>query len=171
MRRSPFSSAFISSTVAFSCLTSYTITLLELPLSFTGHINLDFTVKVTVPDGNAQRNIKYIGQIPRNEVFANLCEGALIFPSYIETFGYPLIEAAQMGAIVLAADCDYAHEVLSGYENVYYFNPFEPKELAILIEKVISGEIERFDTFKKVEESNNTWEDVVNEIISTKKEI
>lgn len=133
--------------------------------------NLDFTVKVTVPDGDAQRNIQYIGQIPRNEVFANLCEGTLIFPSYIETFGYPLIEAAQMGAIVLAADCDYAHEVLSGYENVYYFNPFEPKELAVLIEKVISGEIERFDTFKKVEESNNTWENVVNEIISTKKEI
>lgn len=133
--------------------------------------NLDFDVKITVPEGKEHRNIKYIGQISREEVFSNLCEATLIFPSYIETFGYPLIEAAQMGAIVLAADCDYAHEVLSGYENVYYFNPFEPKELAVLIEKVILGEIERFDTFKKVEESNNTWENVVNEIISTKKEI
>ena len=131
--------------------------------------NLDFKVKLTVPDGDIQRNIEYIGQIPRNEVFANLCEGTLIFPSYIETFGYPLIEAAQMGAIVLAADCSYAHEVLSGYDNVYYFNPFAPKELADLIEKVVSGEIQNRNVFKKVDESENTWEKVVSEILSAKK--
>lgn len=79
--------------------------------------NLDFTVKLTVPNGEAQRNINYIGQIPRNEVFANLCEGALIFPSYIETFGYPLIEAAQMGAIVLAADDCYKDFETAGSEK------------------------------------------------------
>lgn len=132
--------------------------------------NLDFTVKLTVPNGEAQRNIKYIGQIPRNEVFANLCEGALIFPSYIETFGYPLIEAAQMGAIVLAADCPFAHEVLNGYENAYYFNPFKPEELASLIEKVVLDEIKPKDVFKKIETSENTWKKVVEEIISAKKE-
>jgi len=131
--------------------------------------NYDFKVKVTVPEGQAQKNIEYIGQIPRPEVFANLCEGSLIFPSYIETFGYPLIEAAQMGAIVLAADCSYAHEVLGDYENAYYFDPFKPEELAGLIEKVISGEIQNRNVFKKVDSCENTWEKVVAEIISAKK--
>ena len=131
--------------------------------------NLDFTVKITVPDGEEQKNIQYIGQIKREDVFANLCEGTLIFPSYIETFGYPLIEAAQMGAIVLSADCPYAHEVLGDYQNAYYFNPFNPQELALLIEKVITGEIERKDIRKKVENEQNTWKYVVDEIVSAKR--
>ena len=131
---------------------------------------LDFKVKLTVPDGEEQKNIEYIGQLPRNEVFANLCEGSLIFPSYIETFGFPLIEAAQMGAIVLAADCPYAHEVLSGYDNVYYFDPFKPEALAELIEKVVRGDIENKNVFKRVDDGENTCKDVVCEIISAKKE-
>ncbi|MBQ3053004.1 MAG: glycosyltransferase [Clostridia bacterium] len=132
--------------------------------------NLDFTVKITVPDGNPQKNIEYIGQIPRNEVFANLCEGTLIFPSYIETFGYPLIEAAQMGAIVLAADCPYAHEVIGDYENTYYFDPFKPEQLAVLMEKIITGDIQHRDVFKKMDSVENTWQKVVEEVISAKKE-
>ena len=131
--------------------------------------NLDFKVKITVPEIYPHKNIDYIGQIPRTEVFANLCEGTLIFPSYIETFGYPLIEAAQMGAIVLAADCSYAHEVIGDYENVHYFDPFNPGELADLIEKVVSGEIKNLNVYKKIEEGENTWGIVVKEIVSTNK--
>ncbi len=131
--------------------------------------NLDFKVKITVPEIYPQKNIDYIGQIPRTEVFANLCEGTLIFPSYIETFGYPLIEAAQMGAIVLAADCPYAHEVIGDYENVHYFDPFNPRELADLIEKVVTGEIKNLNVYKSIEEGENTWGIVVKEIVSTNK--
>lgn len=132
--------------------------------------SLDFTVKITVPCGEEQKNIQYIGQIKREDVFANLCEGTLIFPSYIETFGYPLIEAAQMGAIVLSADCPYAHEVLGDYPNAYYFDPFQPEELAVLMEKVIVGEIARKDICKNIENGQNTWKSVVEEVISAKRE-
>ena len=130
---------------------------------------VDFQVNITVPDGKEQKNINYIGQIPRSEVFASLCRGSLVFPSYIETFGYPLIEAAQMGAIVLAADCPYAHEVLGGYENAYYFDPFSPSALADLMEKVITGEIENKGIYANVEEKENTWKYVVQEVVSAKK--
>lgn len=132
--------------------------------------NLDFTVRITVPDGKPQKNINYIGQIPRNEVFASLCEGALVFPSYIETFGYPLIEAAQMGAIVLSSDCSFAHEVLNGYENAYYFDPFKPEQLAELMKKIILGEIKNKAVFAKVDDGENTWKYVVEEVISATKE-
>ena len=50
---------------------------------------------------------------------------ALLFPSYIETLGLPLLEAAAFGLPVLAADVDYAHEVLKDYEGVRYIDVFD----------------------------------------------
>ena len=47
---------------------------------------------------------------------------ALLFPSYIETVGLPLLEAAGSGMMIKAADLPYAHEVLQGYEGVSYVN-------------------------------------------------
>lgn len=47
---------------------------------------------------------------------------ALVFPSSIETVGLPLLEAAALGVPILAADVDYAYEVLKDYEGVRYTN-------------------------------------------------
>ena len=49
-------------------------------------------------------------------------------------------------SIILAADCDYSREVLAGYENAYFFNPFKPEELAILMKKIISNDIIKKET-------------------------
>jgi len=46
----------------------------------------------------------------------------LFFPSYIETLGLPLIEAASFGLPVIASDLPYAREVLFGYEGVCFVN-------------------------------------------------
>lgn len=131
---------------------------------------VDFEVRLTVPEDAPQKGIVCLGQIPREEVLHQFCEGALIFPSYIETFGYPLVEAAQMGAIVLAADLPFAHEVLGDYENAYYFDPFDPAALAALMEKVISGEIIRKETFRKTEATVSSWALVIEELMKSAKE-
>ena len=47
---------------------------------------------------------------------------ALLFPSYIETLGLPLIEAAGLGLPILAADLPYAREVLDGYSGVIFID-------------------------------------------------
>lgn len=47
----------------------------------------------------------------------------LLFPSTIETIGLPLLEAAAFGCPIIAADVDYAHQVLKEYEGVAYLNP------------------------------------------------
>lgn len=62
-----------------------------------------------------------LGCIPFSQVFGmyNSCD-ALIFPSYIETFGLPLIEAALTGLPIIAADLPYAREVLMGYQGVTF---------------------------------------------------
>jgi hypothetical protein len=41
----------------------------------------------------------------------------------------PLIEAKMHGTPILASDCAFAHEVLDGYENVKFFDPFRSDEL------------------------------------------
>ncbi len=63
---------------------------------------------------------------------------ALVFPSYIETFGLPLIEAAMTGMPILAADLPYAREVLAGYEGarfIPYNKPDSWKEAILSLEK------------------------------------
>jgi glycosyltransferase involved in cell wall biosynthesis len=46
----------------------------------------------------------------------------MLFPSYIETFGLPLIEAGNFGMPILAADMNYAREVIGDYEGVKFLN-------------------------------------------------
>jgi len=74
---------------------------------------------VTVP--SAEEYVTSTGVIPFEQVCAmyRTCD-ALVFPSYIETFGLPLLEAAQTGMPILAADVPYAREVLAGYDGVKF---------------------------------------------------
>lgn len=126
----------------------------------------NFNIKMTLPNNKQIENIEFIGKIQREQVIYEYNKSTLIFPSYIETFGLPMSEARQMGGIVLASDCEFSREVLENYENAYFFDPFKPEELANLMEKVISGDIAREEiTNVKVNEKNNSWEQVVNEIV------
>ena len=65
--------------------------------------------------------IRFLGIITFEQVLQmyTLCD-ALLFPSYIETYGLPLIEAASFGKTIIAADLPYAKEVLAGYEGVQF---------------------------------------------------
>lgn len=129
---------------------------------------LRFEVRLTVPQQKQQDHIFWLGQIPREQVMHQFCEATLVFPSYIETFGYPLVEAAQMGAIVLAADLPFAHEVLGSYENAYFFDPFDPGALADLMEQVITGKIRHKETLMRSETKKNSWGLVIEELKNAK---
>ena len=102
---------------------------------------LEFDVVLTLPESVSNGQVKCVGRIPYEDVVDCYHTSTLLFPSYIETFGYPLAEARQAGTIVLAADTDFSREVLRGYENAYFFDPFKPQELADLMEQVIRGQI------------------------------
>ncbi len=52
----------------------------------------------------------------------------LVFPSLVESFGLPLVEAMANGCPIIAADLPYAHDVLA--DAGIYFNPYESNELA-----------------------------------------
>ena len=103
----------------------------------------NFTVVFTL-NGNENSNVKklykivqdfdlpieFIGQISRDKVYEYYNRSILIFPSYIETFGLPLLEAKMHRCPILASDCAFSHEILDGYNNCSFFNPFNAKELS-----------------------------------------
>ena len=126
--------------------------------------DIDYHVTLTLPKEFSTDKITCTGRIAYEEVINNYNQSTLIFPSYIETFGYPLIEARTMGAIVLASDCPFSRELLAGYENGYFFDPFKPEELASLMKKVISGEIIRKESKSEYTCNHDNWLDVMNTV-------
>lgn len=122
---------------------------------------IDHVVTLTLSPEQTNGNVIYVGRLPYDEVMAHYQKSTLVFPSYIETFGYPLAEARMAGAIVLAADTPFAREVLDGYENAYFFDPFKPEELATLMEQVAVGELEKKDVAFAAPTSTGSWEQVI----------
>lgn len=119
----------------------------------------DFEVTLTLPQGTIHhRNIACIGSVPYDNMAHYYTSSTLLFPSYIETVGLPLLEAASLSGLILSADCAFAREVLGDYENVRFFDPFSPKELALLMKEVLSGNLYSKDC--TVYEHTSDWDRV-----------
>jgi glycosyltransferase involved in cell wall biosynthesis len=76
--------------------------------------------------------VRFLGAVPYAELQAYY-RGALafVFPSFIETFGHPLLEALAMGTPVVASDIPAFREIAG--EAALYFPPAEPAALAAAI--------------------------------------
>ena len=121
----------------------------------------DYHISLTIEGNRSGDNIFYLGKIPFELVLEKYNTSTLIFPSYIETVGLPLLEARQMGTIILSSDCPFSREVLDGYENVYFFDPFKPQQLARLMEKVIAGQIIKKASNVLVKKCSGGWDSVI----------
>ncbi|GEL07240.1 glycosyltransferase [Salisediminibacterium halotolerans] len=82
--------------------------------------------------------IEFIGRLNSEEVFDYYTKAVLVFPSFIETFGLPLLEARMHNTPILVADCPYSREVLAGYKHVRYFDAFDSHTLFHSMRKWIS---------------------------------
>ena len=66
--------------------------------------------------------VVFLGRLTKEQMLHHYQSSIVIFPSEIETFGLPLVEARSMNTPVLAIDLPYAREVLNNYSNVHYFD-------------------------------------------------
>lgn len=82
-------------------------------------------------------NVSFIGLQSREKV-CELYENSdcLIFPSKLETWGMPLMEAKAYGLPIIAADLPYAHESVGKYEKVSFFDTDSPEDLVIKIKEM-----------------------------------
>jgi len=83
-----------------------------------------------------------LGNVPKNVVWKLLAMADIFaFPSSVESFGHPLLEAMSMGVPVVAGDTP-VHREISG--DVALFHPVgEPAEIAAHIETIITGQVDR----------------------------
>ncbi len=74
------------------------------------------------------KNVVFFGHAT-DEQLVNLYAHALalVFPSLMEGFGLPALEALALGCPVIASDIPVFHEILG--DNVTYFDPRNPKDL------------------------------------------
>lgn len=74
-------------------------------------------------ENNLQNEVKFIGKVSYKEVLEYYkASDIVVYPSYVETYGLPLIEAAQFKKNIIVSDLDYAREALKGYEGVKFVN-------------------------------------------------
>ena len=85
--------------------------------------------------------IEILGALSYEEVWKYYSKTTLLFPSYLETCGLPMLEARMAGSRILASDMPFSHEALDGYPNVRFFPYDDPKELADCMQKVILGQM------------------------------
>lgn len=83
---------------------------------------------------------KKLGVVPRSVSDAELTRlyknaEALVFPSFMEGFGLPAIEALREGCPVIVSDIPVFHELLG--ESAIYFNPHDANELARILSSAI----------------------------------
>ena len=90
---------------------------------------------------------------------------ALFFPSLLESYGLPLIEAMVCGLPIVCADLDYAHCVCG--DQAIYFNPDDAasavQALNVLREKLASGW--QPDWSHKLSQLPASWDDVVRQFL------
>ena len=82
--------------------------------------------------------IVFSGPMSGAELFRLYAFSILVFPSYIETIGLPLLEARAAGTWILAADCLYARDGVGDYEKAEFFEPFDANKLSDCMKRWIS---------------------------------
>jgi glycosyltransferase involved in cell wall biosynthesis len=80
--------------------------------------------------------VRWLGLLPRERIFELYTQAdCLLFPSRLETWGMPITEFRAFGKPAIVADLQYAHETAGGYDQVAFFNPDDPEQLADLMEQ------------------------------------
>lgn len=81
--------------------------------------------------------IAFIGKINIDEVCRYYSKSILLFPSYIETYGLPMLEAKMHLSPIIASDCAFSHEILDGYEKADFFDPYNSHQLSEYMERYL----------------------------------
>ena len=98
--------------------------------------------------------IVYEGVLPFQKLLACYKSmDALLFPSYIETFGLPLIEAAKVGIPIIASDLDYAREVLDGYKGATFVPSEDPIKWAASMKELCLNN----KRFEAIHDEPSSW--------------
>lgn len=110
-------------------------------------------------------NIDFVGLLSNEEIMRLYKKATLVFPSYLETFGLPLLESKVSGGLVLCSDLPFAHEILDDYSNAYFFDMNNAGELADYMEKCVKNIIKPNENIDVQESGTRTSEKTLVECV------
>lgn len=84
------------------------------------------------------RNLGVVDAAVVTELYAR--STALIYPSLLESFGLPLLEAEAAGLPVLAAELDYVRDLIDPVES---FDPLSPRSIALAVRRFLRQPLPR----------------------------
>ncbi len=88
-------------------------------------------------------NIQNLGSITEEEIFHQYMKAkALVFPSTLESFGLPLLEAKNRGLAIVASELDYVRDVIDPDET---FDPRSPVSIARAVRRFMGEKESRSD--------------------------
>lgn len=129
-------------------------------------------IKITNIRGSISSKFVFLGRIPYEKVWSLYKENNLLFPSYIETLGLPLLEAKANNSYILSSDCEFSRELLTDYKNVQFFNPFSKEELSRCMIEVLKGNVEiSNDVDNVIINEQNCWQKMIAEMENIVKEL
>ncbi len=144
-----------------------------------GSISKKFELIITI-DGSESRyakwlyakyshlsSVKFVGYLNREQVNAYYLSADLIlFPSKLETWGLPIVEAKDFNKPILLANLPYAHETLGEYDKVKFINVNDHKALAVDLISFINENLVYEKTSKKYDKDVlPDWNSLVNKLL------
>ena len=85
-----------------------------------------------------QLPVEFIGSISRDRVYDYYTNSILLFPSFIETVGLPLLEAQFFHSPIIAIDLEYSKSVLKDYTGANFFRSNNCAELSVIMRNYIN---------------------------------
>jgi len=81
----------------------------------------------------------------------------MVFPSFIESLGLPLVEAAQFSLPIISSNKEFAKELLNKYEKKVFIDYDKPKKWACRILKVYKNPFQKEDYY--IPDFSSSWQD------------
>ena len=115
----------------------------------------------------------FLGKVDRNQLVQILSIAhCLLFPSFAEGFGLPVIEAMAVGCPVVASDIPVIREIV-GDDSLIYVNPYSPEDIANGVLEVLKSEKLRKELSERGKNisQNFRWEKTAEETLKTYREL
>lgn len=118
------------------------------PLKIAGLSGQQLSYRETLTSNGIMHLVSFLPFLSEEALFeAYRDAGALLFPSFAEGFGIPMLEAMATGTPVVAARAASLPEV--GADAARYFDPGDPVDIADALEAVLSDKARSLDMARK----------------------